>query len=62
MIISVNFCREEEVFRPMSRKGIYPYNYIDAWEKFEEIKLPPKNVFYSKLNIKGVSDEDYEHA
>ena len=46
----------------MSRKGIYPYNYIDAWEKFEEIKLPPKNVFYSKLNIKGVSDEDYEHA
>ena len=30
--------------------------------KFTETKLPPKEAFYSKLNIAGVSEEDYEHA
>jgi len=46
----------------MRRKGVYPYEYVDSWEKFEETKLPPKEAFYSKLNMKGVSDKDYEHA
>ena len=35
---------------------------MDSWEKFEKTKLPPKNIFYSKLNMKGISDQDYEHA
>ena len=46
----------------MRRKGNYPYEYIDSWEKFEETELPPKEAFYSKLYIKGISDKDYEHA
>ena len=52
----------EEVFRLMRRKNVYPYEYMDGWKKFEETKLPPKNAFYSKLNLKGISDQDYEHA
>ena len=44
------------------KKGIYPYEYMSKWEKFEETKLPPKEAFYSKLNMTGVSEEDYEHA
>ena len=46
----------------MIRKGVYPYEYMNGWEKFEERSLPPKDVFYSRLNIKGISDQDYEHA
>ena len=54
------FYKEEEVFRLMRRKGIY--EYMDSWEKFEGAKLPPKNAFCSRLNMKGISDQDYEHA
>ena len=46
----------------MIRKGVYPYEYMDGWEKFEEISLPPKDTFYNRLNMKGISDQDYEHA
>ena len=24
------------------RKGLYPYKYMDSWEKFDETSLPPK--------------------
>ena len=44
------------------RKGIYPYEYMDSWDKFKETTLPPASSFYSKLNMSGVSDQDYEHA
>ena len=46
----------------MIRKGVYPYEYMDGWEKSEETSLPAKDVFYSRLSIKGISDRDYEHA
>ena len=51
-----------EKLRLMIRKGVYPYKYIDGWEKFEETSLPPKDAFYSRLNMKRISDQDYEHA
>ena len=44
------------------QKGIYPYEYMDSWDKFKETSLPPAKHFYSNLNMSGVSDEDYEHA
>ena len=44
------------------RKGIYPYEYMDRWDKFEETSLPSIKRFYSNLNMSGVSDADYEHA
>ena len=43
------------------KKGIYPYEYMSSWDKFKETKLPPKEAFYSKLNMSGVSSENYEH-
>ena len=33
-----------------------------SWENFEESKVPPKNAFYSKMNMKGINDNDYENA
>ena len=44
------------------KKRIYPYEYMSEWETFKETKLPPKETFYSELNMVGVSEEDYEHA
>ena len=44
------------------KKGIYPYEYMTDWDKFKETKLPPREAFYSKLNMSGVCDEDDEHA
>ena len=35
---------------------------MDSWKKFEESSLPQKDVFYSRINRKGISDQDYEHA
>ena len=56
------FWGSDEKFRLMIRKGVYSYEYMDGWEKFEETSLPPKDAFYSRLNMKGISDHDYEHA
>ena len=38
------------------QKGIYPYEYIDSWDKFKETSLPSIEKFYSNLNMSGVSD------
>ena len=35
---------------------------MDSWDKFEGRKLPPKNVFYNKMNMEGISDHEYKHA
>ena len=45
----------------MIRKGVYPYDYMDSFEKFKS-QLPTKEEFYSILNNKHISDEDYKHA
>ena len=46
----------------MTKKGIYPYDYMNGFEKFSERQLPPKQDFYSKLNDCGITDKEYEHA
>ena len=44
------------------RKGVYPYEYIDSWERFNETSLPDKKAFYSKLSLEDITDKDYAHA
>ena len=44
------------------RKGFYPYEYMDSWERFDETSLPDKEAFYSSLNIEDITDVDYRHA
>ena len=44
------------------RKGVYPYEYMDSWEKISKTSLPNKESFYSELNREGITDEDYVHV
>ena len=44
------------------RKDIYPYEYKDSWERFDETSLPKKEDFYSDLNMEGITNVDYKHA
>ena len=43
------------------RKGIYPYEYMDEWKRFDETSLPKKENFFSNLNIKDIKDSDYNY-
>ena len=49
-------------FRTVLRKGVYPYEYVDEWNKFDEKELPVKESFYSNLMMENISDTDYKHA
>ena len=44
------------------RKAVYPYEYLDSWERFNETTLPNKKAFYSKLYLEDITDKDYLHA
>ena len=46
----------------LTRKGVYPYEYINSWDGFEETQLSPISAFYSNLNMSSISEEDYQHA
>lgn len=52
----------EEQFHLLTRKGVFPYEYIDKFEKLNEISLPPKESFYSMLSQSHISNDEYEHA
>ena len=53
---------QKEKFNLMTRKGIYPYDYMDSFDKFNKTELPTKEEFYSQLSDEHISDEDYTHA
>ena len=58
-----DFCNNDlNKFVLLLRKGVYPYEYADTWEKFSKISLPSKENFYSNLNMEDISDIDYRHA
>jgi hypothetical protein len=51
-----------EIVEICLKKGVYPYEYMDSWDKFNETSLPPKEAFYSKLNNTYISNAEYKYA
>ena len=43
------------------RKGVYPYEYMDSSERFDETSLPDKEAFYSSLNMENITDVYHRH-
>ena len=57
------FCNKDlNKFILLLRKGVYPYEYMDNWEIFNETSLPNKESFYSNLNMENIDDIDYRHG
>ena len=57
------FCNNDlNKFILLIRKGVYSYEYMDSWERFNETSLPSKEDFYSNLNMEDIDDIDYRHG
>ena len=57
------FCDNDlNKFIMLLRKGVYPYEHIDGWDKFKEKIIPGKELFYSNLTLENISETDYAHA
>ena len=46
----------------MKKKGVYPYDYMSCFEKFQDSRLPKKEDFFSVMNNEHITDEEYQHA
>ena len=57
------FCNGDiNKFILLLKKAVYPYEYMDSWERFNETSLPDKEAFYRSLNMEDITDVDYRHA
>ena len=58
-----SFCNNDlNKFILLLRKGVYPYEYMDNWVRFNETSLPSKESFYSNLNMEDIDDIDYRRG
>ncbi|XP_030767535.1 uncharacterized protein LOC115891247 [Sitophilus oryzae] len=62
-------CREvrkyfpnEEEFKVIRMKGVFPYSYVDSFSKLDDTKLPPIDGFYNELRKEAIKQGDYERA
>jgi hypothetical protein len=46
----------------VTRKGVYPYEYMNSWERLEETRLPSERSFYSTLTKTEIEESDFDHA
>lgn len=53
---------DDNEFNLLTRKGVYPYDYMTNWQAYSESKLPSKKHFFNSLTNENISDDDYKHA
>ena len=61
-IIIKRHCVNNNEFNLLTRKSVFPYSFINNWEKLEQNKFPLKESFFCKLNNSSISNKDYLHA
>lgn len=52
----------KKVAKRLSRKGVFPYEFMDSWDKFNETKFPTRKKFYSTLTSSTVSKDDWSYG
>ena len=61
-IYTKEYFTDERQFQLMKEKGVYPYDYMDSFSKFNDTQLPRREDFYNLLTDEDISDDDYSHA
>ena len=46
-----------ELLELVKEKGVYPYEYMDSFKRFNEHKLPDECDFFSSLKDSGISEK-----
>ena len=60
---TTEFCNADtNKFILLLRKGVYPCEYVDSWEIFNETLLSYNKSFHSELNLEDITDKNYVHA
>ena len=49
----------KEAFEMLTRKGVYPYSYMDSFEKFDETQLPNREKFFNDLTKQHITEENW---
>ena len=60
--LSKVFSQKSEGLELIKCKGVYPYDWVDSFKKFDESCLPDKERFFNSLKDKGITDEEYLRA
>ena len=57
------FCKGDiNKFILLLRKGLYLYEYMDSWERFDKTSLPDKKAFYGELYLADITDRDKKYS
>ena len=46
----------------LTQKGVYPYDYMNSFDKFQDEAFPTIEQCYSRLNKEDLSQESYKRA
>lgn len=56
------FFPDKTHFELVTRKGVFPYEYLDNFKRLDDQELPSKENFYNTLTEEAISDDDFNHA
>jgi hypothetical protein len=59
-LMTTHYTREQQEM--LKQKGVYPYEYMDGFDKLEETNLPPTSRFFINLTNENISNTDYGRA
>ena len=54
--------KTEKCLDLLTEKGVYPYDYMNSFDKFNDEHLPSKEQFYSRLTEEDITNDDYNKA
>ena len=54
--------KTEKCLDLLTEKGVYPYDYMNSFDKFNDEHLPSKEQFYSRLTEEDLTNDDYKKA